>query len=393
MKRSITFLLMFIFTLSAHTAYTTEEREIIKRQKTESVKIRFNGETIKGFYLLLDFRTDEEKQKAVEKGSPGGDIIIFLHGHGQRPGDGYKLTSNLALKSKSGIVIIPVCDTPFGSDKKWRGDRGKEVILMEMARYALREIDIEIKNFIPLTDKKIRITPSSRRAEPLPEASGRVKAGVSLMGWSHGGLLTRRLAHSYPDAVNSIVQMAPAGYREWGRNACTRSTCILTRFSIEGTRIGFGIFRGEGGTIFRSSTGIVRGVGGDTLRSCSSCIVGNFHPLKPFRALKDMNESAEYATDKKFPLPRISYVTVIFSGNDSLFRVDHIDGVENRREPTLEEKEIFFEEFYASAVKGGAVFNLEVLPGNHIGPAVHGKKYSYTALKTINELRAPDNRE
>ena len=36
--------------------------------------------------------------------------------------------SALAGLGRSGVVVVPVCDTPFGTDPAWRGDDGKTVV-------------------------------------------------------------------------------------------------------------------------------------------------------------------------------------------------------------------------------------------------------------------------
>ncbi|MFW5862910.1 MAG: hypothetical protein ACOCWZ_11750, partial [Spirochaetota bacterium] len=364
MKKIILLFTALLFCIQLFSSPGTSAREIHYREKPRVLNINFNGETIKGYYLLLDFRTAEEKRRDRERASLSGDVIIFLHGHAQRPNDAYSLTANLALLSKSGIVIIPVCDTPYGADKNFRGDRGKEVILMHIIRFALLNMDIKIEEFTPKTGMKIKITSTS-----VTKTSGHnnavINAKSTLIGWSHGALLARRLAHSYPESVNSLVQMAPAGYKEWGSNSCAKTACLSTSFTAESMRIGFGIFRGQTKEIFGSGCGIIKGVSGDTMRSCSSCLSGYFNPLKLFRANRDTAETAVLATDDNFPLPQIQNITVIFASWDGLFRADDLGGIENRSMPSQQEIEVFFQKYYPSSVKSGAVLNLMALPGNH----------------------------
>jgi hypothetical protein len=59
--------------------------------------------------------------------------------------------------SRSGIVIVPVCDTPYGKDKDWRGDRGKDVVLMAIVRHVLQKEGIVIDGYKPLTDMTVAI--------------------------------------------------------------------------------------------------------------------------------------------------------------------------------------------------------------------------------------------
>ncbi len=130
------------------------QRLIPAKPIVHNVDLEFNGEHLKGFYALIDVRTDEEKKRHLDKQEIDNSVIVFFHGHAQRPDDAYKFTSQLALDSKSGIVVIPVCDTPFGKDPSLRGDNGKMIILGAIVRYALHfcniSVDDSIINNIPV---------------------------------------------------------------------------------------------------------------------------------------------------------------------------------------------------------------------------------------------------
>jgi pimeloyl-ACP methyl ester carboxylesterase len=369
------FLTAALFTING---YPAEPRPVPPQPETGSFNVKFNGDSIKGQYLILDFRSDEEKNSGVIDGDP----ILFLHGHSQRPEDGYPLTSKLASLSRSGVVVIPVCDTPYGRDPAWRGDRGKDVILMAMARELLGKCGLAVQNYAPLTDMEVLL---DDKPVTVPESA--VSSRITVMGWSHGALLSRRIAHAYTDSVTSLVQMAPAGYVQWGGENCTGPACLLTRFSMEGVCIGGGIFRGEAAHIFDSGFGVTKGISGDTFRSCTSCISGNFHPAKPFRMNLDTKGCSAYANDENLPVPDLKYITVIFARDDSLFQAEKHAGIKNGKKPTPRETEAFWSKFYPSAVASGTELTLAVLPGNHIGPIVHGSRYAELALRSAGQKR------
>lgn len=372
-----------IITMQSSPAVSVTPRVIPDMPVTDEFKIQFNGDSVKGFCLVLDFRTPEEKETDLKNKTLSGDVILFLHGHAQRADDGYVLTSKIAAWSKSGIVIIPVCDTPFGKKSEWRGDRGKDVILMEIARYELAKMQISVKNYKAVTDMPVTIN-----NQPVVEpAAGSIQAELSVAGWSHGALLARRVAFAYPGSVNNLVQMAPAGYTYWGGEYCTGPTCLATSFGCESACIGLGVFRGEFTHINDAGWGVTKGLFGDTGRSCSSCIDGNLSFFKLFRGFKDTKECSLYADDSFFPLPGIRNITVIFARDDSLFEYDDHGGIKDPLNVTREESEKFFEKFYPASVKAGANCTLATLPGNHIGPIVNSDAYADMTLSTIGQKR------
>jgi len=372
-----------IIAMHQSPAVSATGRIIPSLPEVEAFTIEFNGDSIKGFCLVLDFRTDEEKKADLENKSTAGDVIIFIHGHAQRPDDGYALTSKLTAWSKSGIVIIPVCDTPYGKKIEWRGDMGKDVILMEIARYELAKLQISVKNFKAVTDMPVRID-GQKLTEP---ASGSIQTELALVGWSHGALLARRMAYAYSGSVNSITQMTPAGFTYWGGEYCTGPACLASNFQMESACIGLGVFRGEFSHITDAGWGVTKGLFGDTGRSCSSCISGNFSFFKPFRGYTDVRGCALYADDSLFPLPDIRYITVIFAVDDSLFEYADHGGIKDPVNVTREESERFFEKFYPASVKSGAKCTLATLPGNHIGPIVHSDLFAEMTLTTIGQKR------
>ncbi|HPS56616.1 MAG TPA: hypothetical protein PK514_00795 [Spirochaetota bacterium] len=374
---------MVIIIMHPAPAVSEIQRIIPSLPETEDLNIEFNGDSLKGFCLVLDFRTPEEKKSDIERQSLSGEVILFIHGHLQRADDGYPLTSKLAARSKSGIVIIPVCDTPFGKKSEWRGDRGKDVILMEITRYVLSKMQISVKNYKPVTDMPVRIN-EQVVGEP---GSTSIQAELAVIGWSHGALISRRIAYAYPGSVKSLVQLAPAGFSDWGGEYCTGPACLLSNFNVESACIGLGIFRGELPYISDAGWGITKGLFGDTGRSCSSCISGNFSFFKMFRSYKDLKDCSFYADDSDLPLPGIKYITVVFAVDDTLFEYDDQGGIKDPVNVTREENEHFFEKFYPASVKSGAICTLAALPGNHIGPMVNSDAFAETALSTIGQKR------
>lgn len=376
-------LLVSILTMNGSPAVSAVQRDIPSCPDIEELKIEFNGDSLRGFCLVLDFRTPGEKNSDLANKTTAGDVILFLHGHAQRVDDGYSLTSRLAAMSKSGIVIIPVCDTPFGEKSEWRGDRGKDVILMEIARYALAKMQISIKNFKALTDMPVTIDDTiNSAADP-----GLIQSELAVIGWSHGALLSRRVAYAYPGSVNSLVQLAPAGFSDWGGECCTGPACLTSSFGVECACISLGIFRGEFYSINDAGWGVAKGLIGDTARSCTSCVSGNFSCLKPFRSYRDIQGCSLYADDSMMPLTGIKNITVIFAADDTLFEYDDHGGIKDPANVTRAETESFFEKFYPASVKAGAKCTLMALPGNHIGPLVNSDLYAETALSSIGQKR------
>ncbi|MGB4270614.1 MAG: hypothetical protein WBK20_15735, partial [Spirochaetota bacterium] len=176
--KTVIFLLIFL-----HPFVVYAERTIPKNPIVQAVDVKFNEESLKGYFVIIDARTNEEKSLHLQKKSVDGTVIVFFQGHAQRPDDAYAFTSKLALQSKSGIVIVPVCDTPFGKNKEFRGDKGKIVILMEIVRYALSFYAMDVKNY---SSHNIPIT-INHKTIPVDESTTKVE--ISAVGWSHGAIL------------------------------------------------------------------------------------------------------------------------------------------------------------------------------------------------------------
>jgi len=257
-------LFLLFIPLSVHAS----ERKAPSKISTMDFAVKFNGGYTKAQCLYMDLRTDEEKKSNAADGKLDGPVILFLHGHSQRPGNGLNFTSQLCKSSKSGIIVIPVSDTPFGRDPKWRSDDGKDVILMELTRYILQKNGFTTDSYRPLTDSKVDITAHITATSPTThETTPQIPVKLMTVGWSHGGILARRLASRYPDLVTDLVQITPAGFEHWGRNGCIRTGCLMSAFNWESLRIGTGIFRGEARQVFDAGWGVAKGQVGDTTRS------------------------------------------------------------------------------------------------------------------------------
>ncbi len=358
-------------------------RVIPKNTSVQSVEIEFNGDYIKGSYRVVDARTEKEKEENRSSNKLYGPVITFFHGHLQRADDASVLIDELALKSKSGIVIVPISYTPFGKKQKYRGDKGKDYILMGIIRYALEKKGIDVEGYVPLSVDTVKI---NGKLVEIPQTSDNyIKTTLLGMGWSHGGLLARRMVSRYPGAYTALAQMATSGYYDWGHKSCIAPSCILMNFSWEGAGISLGLFRGEASEIFGATWGITKGFFGDTFRSVPSCIWGNFHPFKPLRSYQDVQDVTDVLTDKNFPVSQVSHIVVMLGESDDLFSAEDVTGIEDKI--TDDKLKLFWEKFYPSAVSNGAKFTFRVLPGNHIGPFVHYKKYAYEALKGTDQLR------
>lgn len=386
-------ILAFALPLSASAA----DRSVPYKAVVKKCTVRFNGDYLKGSYLLLDARTPEEKAKNIAEGKLSGLPIIFLQGHNQRANSSYTLTCAMALNSKSGIIVVPIVDTPFGKDPKWRGDSGKDVINMEIARLAFKDIGLAVDGFKPLTDMKVNIDGQDVPAQFDPSLK-LISSKVMIMGWSHGGILVRHFAHAYKDSVTDMIQMCPAGYEKYGSNSCTATTCLLTSFGWEGFLIGGGVFRGEFRYIWDSSMGIMKGQTADYCRSAPSCMFGNFNLLKPFRQLYDTDQCAisvneEKATPQPGNIPaglevgQLKHIVTIFGLSDSLFEVENAQPGSNKKNLTEKDKEAFFATYYPTNVKNGTKLTLLALVGNHCGPVVHADLWVKASLEGTEQLR------
>ncbi len=343
------------------------------------LKVEFNQERLSGFYIVIDARTEEEKEADIEAGHLKGDVFLFLHGHGQRPTDLYKFTSRLAMRSSSGIVVVPVCDTPCGSDDRWIGDKGKDVILMEMTRYILYGMGIDVDGYEPIVDMQVVID-STEMGKALDMPGSYAKAGLTAVGWSHGGALARRLAHSYPASIKSMAQMCPAGYGTWDAKG------LLLKFSREALFISRLMFKGYTSDVLGSALGITRGVFGDFARAILPGIKES-RPSKMLRPWIDISDAAVLLDDSNMDLKGVENIVVIFGAEDSLINVSKQAGIKDPMNPREEEIKAFWERFYPKELSRGVNLTLRILPGNHLGPATHADIYLDAVLEGTGDTR------
>ena len=374
---------VFIFIIFSHTL-SASTRIRPEKNDYKCLEIKFNNEPIDVFYNVIDVRTDSEKQADTKRGHLSGSVIVFFHGHAQRPNNGFNMLAEMAIKTKSGMIIIPVCDTPYGSDEKWRGDSGKMVILMELVRYLLHERKISIEGYKPLTDLKVVI---NNKYLSFLSTDTLINTKILAVGYSHGGIISSQFANAYPDAVVSLVHFCAAGYVDWGGNSCIGPVCITGNFMWESCNIGLKLFS-HPGEIIDSSWGLTKGIVGDSLRSYSSCLFGNFNCLKLFRNFRDAKDASIYIDDSNYPVSHLKNIVVVFARDDTLFNPLEIIGVDDFKNITMKEIEEFWTKFYPQEVICGTKLTFRILPGTHLGPVVYYDQYVKTALKGTDELRS-----
>ena len=335
--------------------------------------ISFNGEKIQGLGLFIDRRTDEQKARNTKEGRLDGDIIIYLHGHGQQPKYGFNFTSLLAKRRRSGIVFITHVYTPFGSKRKWRGDRGKLVLLMEVTRFCLEKKGLHIDCVNSICELPIKIRDwknSSNRSQN--ELS--IACKITLVGWSHGGLLARRFANAYPGCVNNLAQVTPAGFESWGVKSWA-GVNLLVNFLVEVGLISLMVFKGHIKHPLIAGVAIVRGTMSDSLYAFVSLVKSrSFSPVKLARAYVDIQQCSTLITDSNVPVTELDNIVVLFGEKDSVFEAKNaLKGVNLKTETNS--SKLLFEKFFPSAVESGTSCSFKVLPGNHIAPLVHAERY------------------
>ncbi len=352
---------------------TAEQRTLPAAPDVETLCINFNDEDIKGYVLLIDARTAQEKATDARQGHPAGPILVFFQGHAQRPDDAYEFTSNLAGLCRSGIVVVPVCDTPYGSDPLLYGDSGKDVILMDMVRFVLGRQGISVKDFTPISSKPVTVNGTKGDA-------GKDAAGTELVpiGWSHGGILARRFSHAYPGSVHSLGQVCPAGYEHWGPWGLTG------RFALESLRIFARMGNGHAGQMMRSSWGFTKGFTGDFLRSLPGALI-ELHPAKAGRVFRDIRECSAYCDSSTFKVSHLDRAAVIFGADDSCMDPARQLGIEDTSRVTPDEELRFRQTFFAD-LPGTARLSLKILPGTHLAPVTHYELYARTLLADLSEL-------
>ncbi len=335
--------------------------------------ITFNGEKIQGLGFFIDRRTDEQKTRNAKEGCLDGDIILYLHGHGQQPKYGFNFTSLLAERSRSGIVFIPHVYTPFGAKQKWRGDKGKLVLLMEVTRFCLEKRGLHIANVKSVCDLPIKV---EERKAPLNRGRNDISIAceITLVGWSHGGLLARRFANAYPDSVNNLAQVTPAGFESWGPKSWAGLN-LLANFMVEVGLISLMVFKGHIKHPLIAGVAIIRGTISDSLYAFVSLVKSqSFSPVKLARAYVDIQQCSTLMNDKNMPVTELSNIVVLFGEKDSVFEAKNaLKGIDIKTESNS--SRFLFEKFFPSAVANGTRCSFKVLPGNHIAPLTHAERY------------------
>jgi pimeloyl-ACP methyl ester carboxylesterase len=348
------------------------QRSVPTCPDVETLSVGFNEETLKGFCLYVDARTPEEKAADAERGRPAGPVIVFYQGHAQRPDDAYEFTGSLARMSRSGMVVIPVCDTPYGADPSFRGDSGKDVILMEMVRFVLARQGLAVEGFVPATDLPITVNGTAvmkDQAAPLTR--------LAVIGWSHGGILARRAAHAYKGSVRALGQVCPAGYEHWGAWGLTG------RFAYESLRITARMGSGHAGQTMGSAWGFTRGFTGDFFRSIPAA-VADLRPAKITRVFRDIRECSRYCDSDSFKTSHLERIAVIFGQDDSCMSPVRQLGIRDPAHATEEDRLRFSRTFFADSPEGRPA--LRVLPGTHLAPVIHSDLYAKTVLTDLGEL-------
>ncbi len=369
-----------VLALMAAMPVSAGERSLAPRPDTQALKLGFNGEVLRAWYLLLDARGPAEREDDLKEGRLKGPVIVFFQGHAQRPSDAYPFTSKLALGCRSGIVVVPVSDTPYGEDERWRGDRGKEAVLMEVVRHALQVRGIRVAGYSPLCAGEVGAAvieddrSAGRDGHPVP-------ADLAAVGWSHGGILARRFAHAYPGSVVSLGQVCPAGFER-------RGPLVLTgRFLLESMRIST---RGTGhtGDKLRSAWGFTRGFVGDFARSVFDAAV-HVHPAKLCRTGRDIGDCSLYCGSGSFGVAHVRRVAVLFGADDSCMSPERVLAQDPARGLPDGAVSRFWERHYPDALRAGADLSLEVLPGTHLAPVTHSDLYVDTLLGHLGEKPGP----
>ncbi|HOM29990.1 MAG TPA: hypothetical protein PLS81_11110 [Deltaproteobacteria bacterium] len=340
----------------------------------EKLFVTFNGETVRGYVLAIDARTGREKEAASSGNAQPPPVIVFFPGHAQRPDDAFEFTGRLAWKSRSGIVIVPVCDTPHGDDPSLRGDDGKVTVLVELVRHACAGLGLGIHGQAPQTGAMaVALGPP---APPLPPGSPRVMLAV--VGWSHGAILARRVAHAYPGTVVSLAQVCPAGYE------ATTPGKLTARFVRESASM---VARagGEGrmGKLARSAWGFTKGLCGDFARSIA--LAGtSLDPSKVLRVFRDIHDCTTLCDSTRFKASHLRRIAVFFGASDTLMAPIRLLGTAEVGDPCKEDLERFRRRFFAD-VPDSATIRLGILPGTHAAPVTHAETYADAVLEGIGE--------
>jgi hypothetical protein len=370
--------------MSSKATTPVPNRSIPSNPVVKRLKASFNGETITVNYLLLDARSNDEKESDKTCGNLKGCPIVFFQGHDQRPGDCYGFTTRLALNGKSGICIVPTCDTPYGDDPAWRGDRGKMAILMAVVRHLLDSCSVSVEDYRPITGIEVLVN-----GMPVAANQNDAKTKICSVGWSHGGILAREFASNYPESVIGLATVCSAGYRKW-RNPGE----LLMRFGLEALNSGVSAIACRTPGAIGSGWGLVCGFAGDASRSVSDGFSSG-RPAKLARPYKDILDCTRFIDERAAPVSNLNNITVIFSRNDTCMAVKDY-GISNLDLPSEHDIEAFWKTYYPSNLARHAKLTFKILPGTHAAPATHSSLYAETVLAGLSlkaEGRIPADEE
>jgi len=376
MKTISSLLIMFMFFAGPVMA---SNRTMPQKPDVRKWQIQFNREKLSSYSVVYDVRTSEEKRQHLAQGRVNGNVILLIHGQQQRPQIAYEFVSKLALNSKSGIVVVPVVDTPFGKDAVWRGDRGKIVILLEMTRRLLAPDGIRLEGYTKNTEMPVMID-NQDAMESNIDSFLPISTKLTIMGWSHGGLLARRIASAYSGTIVGLAQITPAGYIHWGFTRVDKTSCLLSYFLVECGNIAKGIFTGELFKVLEASWGLLSGTIGDSLRSPSTCLTSHFHILKPFRPIRDMRDCTVLADHSVAPVSHLKHIVVMFGASDFVFHPTNACLPGEASEITDQYRNVFWSTYFKSTNPNNTRRTVTILPGNHIGPMTYPDIYMRTAL-------------
>ncbi len=366
-----------VIALAAPSPGHAEGRSLPSCVSTESLKVDFNQERLNSYCLIIDTRSESEEKADTEAGRLKGPVIVFFQGHAQRPSDAYGLTSGLALKSRSGVVVISVCDTPYGVDPAWRGDRGKDVVLMETVRWMLASRGIAVEGYTPLQDAPVRIDESYA-----DDGQCGISSGLIAVGWSHGGILARRFAHFYPASVSALGQVCPAGYERLSPLGLTG------KFALESLRISKLTATGHARDALSSAWGFTKGFVGDFARSVPSALL-YAHPGKVFRTGRDIRDCTVYCDSSLFGLAHLKAVSVIFAADDFCMSPERILGTSDPGRVPQDKASEFWKRYYADISPERTSLSVTVLPGTHLAPVSHSDLYIPELLEGLGQAAAP----
>ena len=356
---------------NSNSSSPSSGRDIPTRADMKKFRATFNGETITVNYVLLDARSPGERSADKARERLNGPAMVFFQGHDQRPKDCYDFTKLLALNSLSGICIIPTCDTPFGDDPAWRGDRGKMVILMETVRRLLDECGVSVDGFSPITGMPALINGHALAPKP-DNISGKICA----IGWSHGGILAREFASRYPGAVIGLASVCAAGYKKWKNPGH-----LLARFTLEAINSGVQTLTGKAPSAIGSAWGLTCGLAGDLSRSVTDGLLSG-KPSKLARIYKDISDCARLLDESGAPVGGLKNIAVIFARDDTCIAAGDY-GIGNLDHPSDSDIESFRQRYYPSNTADKTTLTFRILPGMHTAPATHSRLYAETVLSAL----------